>query len=143
MCIRDRRGGVQVLGAVGLGEGVARRVEALGADLMVDRGPQLDQGGQVHVEGTDFRQADGAVDRDPGHHLGVDEVPACPADLPDSLVGLLPALRQVLDEALVQDRSVGAVGDTALVREVQGLDHLAVHVELELVRRPVSDPYRG
>ncbi|MBA9050440.1 hypothetical protein BJ996_007171 [Streptomyces phaeogriseichromatogenes] len=116
----EQRGSVQFLRAVGPCEGVAHRGEALVTNLPVDRRPQFDQRDHVQVERAGFGQADGAVDRHPGHHLGVDEVPTGPADLPDALVGLLPAPRQALDEPLVQDRGGGAVGDTALV-STQGL----------------------
>ncbi|CAM5665615.1 hypothetical protein STENM223S_03537 [Streptomyces tendae] len=91
---------------------------------------QLHQREQISVQGAGLGQADGPVDGDPGHDLGMHEVPACTADFPDALVGHLPPLGQLLDQPLVQDRGVATAGNLTPVREVEGLDHIAVYIQL-------------
>src|SRR6266545_2670658 len=50
----------------------------------------------VSLETLLLHRAHGAVERDPGHHLRVDEVALLAADLPDAVVGLAPARRATL-----------------------------------------------
>ena len=65
------------------------------------------------------------------------------ARLPDALVGLIPVVAQPLDDLV--HLHPGVVGDrlAVLVVEVDGVDQLAVDVELKLRGGAVSDPHRG
>lgn len=76
------------------------------------------------------------------YELGVDEVPRCATDLPDSLVGLLPPERCRVcrvDEESGRD----LVESADLVCEKPcGVQQLAVDVELRLAPRCVPDPHR-
>src|SRR6185437_3350244 len=114
----------------GLRERVAVGVEALRADLAVqlvaDALPALAWGLEFGAAGD----LHGPVERDPGHDLGVHEVTARAAHLPDPLVGQARSLLEVLDH-----RDLPLPGD--------GLD-LAPRgdVELELVDRGVAGAHR-
>jgi hypothetical protein len=85
---------------------------------------------------------DGPVEGDPGHHLGVGEVPPWAADLPDALVRLAPLRLQELEQGLLEvpGRLVALEADVAA--QVQGVHDLAVDVELELLHGRVADPHR-
>jgi len=85
---------------------------------------------------------DTAIERDPAHQLGLDEVPGLAADLPDPLVRPAPALGRGIDH-----RDQELAGDVAhfveLVLEPLGRAHqLAVDVELALVPRAVTNANR-
>ena len=100
--------------------------------------PSVDAVERVEAVG----QRDRAIERHPAHQLGVQEVAGLAPDLPDAVVGLLPA----------GGGGVGEVGEEAtgdrpepveLVGEpVGGVEQLAVHVELALVPRTVADAHR-
>ena len=65
--------------------------------------------------------ADGAVERDPRHHLGVGEVLSRAAHLPDALVGPLPSVLEEIEERQYQVEGVGvAVGDGPVTALVSG-----------------------
>ena len=84
-----------------------------------------------------------AVERDPGHHLRVGEVPARAAHLPDALVGLVPAPSTSSSSSTcwsAQPRIVRR--DAVRARLVQRVDDLAVDVELELLGGGVADAHR-
>ncbi len=131
-------------------------VVAVGQDVGTDR---VAQRRAIWATGRDRSvlgdPADRTVDRHPGHHLGVHEMPPRPANFPDALVGLRPArLEEVHQLALqrpgdVVDRIARAPDPACcelaadLARHVQGVHHLAVDVELELVDGRVADPYRS
>ncbi len=65
-----------------------------------------------------------------------------PADLPDPVVGLLPALLDELDQCPLQVPHRPAGHAVELTGRVQGRHDLAVHVELVLPRRRVADADR-
>src|SRR5829696_8377610 len=133
--------GVQVVGPVELDEGVALGVVALPAHLVVelaaDRPPAVDRA----LVAAQLDRLDGPVERHPGHHLGVGEVPPGPADLPDALVRLAPLRLQELEQGLLEvpGRLVALQADVSA--KVQGVHHLAVDVELKLVHGRVADPH--
>ena len=67
-------------------------------DVASELAPALDRAGPaVLLDG-----ADAAVEGDPRHHLRVREVLARPANLPDALVGLLPGVLEVQQEAALE-----------------------------------------
>src|SRR5919106_6294181 len=73
----------------------------------------------------------------------MDEVRWAAADLPDPLVGVAPPLADA-PHALAQERpQVGLDRAARSGPQVCRVQDLAVHVELELPRRGVSDPYRS
>ena len=97
------------------------------------------QRGPLHVSAM----LDGAVEGDPGHDLGVGEVPARTAHLPDAVVGLLPDLLEVLHHRRQQiaaaargHRPVCMPRRAGLHRGAAGVEHLAEDVELELLGWP-------
>ena len=83
-----------------------------------------------------------ALDGDPAHQAGVGVVAAAAARLPDPLVGLVPMVYQPLEVAGEVHPAVVVDGQPELVAEVDGVHQLAVDVELQLGRRPVTDAHR-
>ena len=94
----EQQGGVELLRAVGLHEGVLLFVEGLGADFGVDgvaeRLPLFDGAFVTEL----FGEQNGAIEGDPGHHLGIGEVLRAAAGFPDALVGVLPDGLEVFEE---------------------------------------------
>lgn len=134
---------VEDLRAVRLGEAAELRVVAAAADVAVDfvthATPSLDRpDAAVLLDGFD-----GAVERDPRHHLRVREMTAWTADFPDAFVGLIPTtLERLANRAL--ERPARTFGRDALSpRLVERVEHLAVNVELQLRERGVPDPHRS
>ena len=128
--------------AVGvLVEGLARLRPAVRHDPLVGGVAGIAPGARVGRQSALGLDADRAVERDPGHDPRVGEVAPAAAHLPDALVGLIPVLgepvedRAQLDPERVRERHAPALG------EVDGVDDLAVDVQLELVRRAVADAH--
>ena len=100
--------GVDLVGVVVLGEGVALGVEALGqhlvAHLVAQLAPPLDRAVEAVLLDARGRPVEGGPDHDPG----VGEVPQRAADLPEPVVGLVPVLGEVVDERALQ--APGVVG---------------------------------
>ncbi len=69
-------------------------------------------------------------------------MPARPADLPDALVLLLPVRLEPVEGLLRERPRVVRRRQAPATRLVEGIDDLAVHVELELIRSAVSDANR-
>ena len=122
-------------------------VKAALADLLVDA---LAQGAQVRQEALSVRttftelfdEAHHTIDRHPGHDLGVSEVAATAAHLPDALVGVLPDLAQVLDEGPPRARHVFPAHHPHLAGLVNAGRHLAIDIELKLIGGRVADADR-
>src|SRR6185369_4663726 len=123
---------VHLLRAVRLHERSDGGVERLLADLLMQlpaqRAPALDGA----IELAELRAADGAVERDPDHDLGVREVLRVAAHLPDAVIGSEAEALEVRDERALEVPRVLALRHVAAPSLVQGVDHLAEHVELEL-----------
>ncbi|GJE46333.1 hypothetical protein AEGHOMDF_5536 [Methylobacterium soli] len=134
---------VEALRAVILHEAVEFRIEALLADLPVDLVPDLDPtldrcGRSI----AGLREAaDRPVEGDPGHHLRVHEVLAPAAHLPDALVRLAPRLSEKVHEDETHLPSRGVAPETTAARLIERVEHLAVDVELELLRGRVADAH--
>ena len=135
-----QQAGVELLRAVRLDEGPDLGVEPLAADLLVDlvadRPPAIDRA----VEPVLLDRLDRPVERHPGHHLGVGEVPPRPADLPDPLVGLTPDRLEQPEQRPLHAPAV--VQEPGLPAQVEHAQDLAVDVELVLVPGAVADPDR-
>ena len=137
-----QHGGVEPLGAVRLGERVELGVEALVADLR--RGSRRGSSatgptGPSRPNSSTLR--DGAVEREPGHHLRVGEVLARSAHLPDALVGMAPQALERRSSASSSGHEFWCVPSSGMsaAGPVQRGEDLAVHVELELLARRVAD----
>ena len=79
-----------------------------------------------------LERADGAVERDPSHDLGMGELLAFAAHLPDSFVRLSPDLFEVGTEGGLHRPTLGLSGDPVLARDVERVEQLAVDVDLQL-----------
>src|ERR1017187_10776501 len=67
---------------------------------------------------------------------------ALPIYLPQPLVRPPPVLFEEPEQRTLQRPGVLIIVQHGLAAELKGVDHLAVHVELELARGGVADPYR-
>src|SRR5207244_10944405 len=86
---------------------------------------------------------DGAVEGDPGHHLGIGEVPPAAAHLPNAFVGLRPRGFKVFQKGDLHPPTAVALTETAAASLMQRIHYLAVDVELELVVRAIADAHRS
>src|SRR4029077_7877626 len=86
---------------------------------------------------------DRPVQGDPGHDLGVGEVPARTAYLPDALVRALPRRLDEGDQGLFEapPRILRLQAKAASL--VHDVEHLAIDVELELAGGGIADPHRA
>src|SRR6185437_4130203 len=90
-----------------------------------------------------FDGLDGAVDSGPGQDLGVDEVPARTADLPQAVVRVVPVAFEELQQCQLQIPGVLRGGQPSVSGQVQPVEHLPPGVELVLPGGGVTDPDRG
>src|SRR5215469_4355239 len=69
------------------------------------------------------------------------ELSGTPANLPDSLVRAPPIISQPIQQTL--DGLPSRVGDwfAVLVRQIDGIHHLAVNIELQLLVRSIANPH--
>ncbi len=129
--------------AVVLDEHALAPVVAVGADVGVHGVPHgppaVERRGQSGGLGEPHRPVGG----DPAHHLGVDEVPPSAAHLPQALVRFAPVLFEVVHQRAQQGPDVPFHRDAGQQCQVQGVDDLAVHVELELPGGGVAEPDRA
>ena len=124
-------------GRVGAGLLVPGVGQDVGGDLVTEGLP----GGSAAVE-KPLRDPDAPVDRQPAHHLGVNVVPTGFADLPDAVVGLVPAGLDRIDHRL--DQPPVLAGDRRLGQEQlpDQLGNRPEHVELNLPASGVAHPHR-
>src|SRR5690606_31605708 len=98
--------------------------------------------GDIRRESMRGGDLDPAVQREPAVRLRVREMARLVADLPDALIGELPALAHDLDEA-EQELPVALVERTArLAVEICRFEELAIGIELHLLDRAVADANR-
>ena len=133
---------VQRLGPEGLHERAGLGIDALGVDELPDLVSRGAPGFDVALATILLGQFDDAIERHPGHHLRIDEMPGLAADLPDSLIGLAPLVQHPTRdpaEEVPED-----VVDLAAVPpvEIGRIEQLAKDVELELLRGAVADAHR-
>src|SRR5262245_16156344 len=134
-----QRAGVEVARSVTLHESSELAVVALLADLRVDRIAQLAPALDGTLDLKAFDALDGAVERHPGHDLGVRELPPTAANLPKSLVGLLPNRFQMFDQLVLQV-PFGALRRQAAIGTLeQGVHDLAEDIDLQLLGRGIAD----
>ncbi len=124
-----------------LDEGLALLVPAPLHDLVVDRvadARHVEVGGQPAVRGHLIARSSAT------QHMRREYVKslAAAALLPDPLVGLVPVLAEPSIDARELDPRVVVDRRAVSVVEVDGVDQLAVDVELELVGGAVPDPHR-
>ena len=84
---------------------------------------------------------DRPIERHPGHHFGMGEVPARTAHFPDAFVRLVPVRLQKLDNLALDPPVVFAEPQPGAARDVEGIRDLAKDIQLELCVRGVADPH--
>src|SRR5579875_2839648 len=105
----------------------------------MDLGAQADPALEVAGFAEILDAADGAIDGDPGHDFGMDEVAAVAANLPDAVVGLRPDLSDVIDERGLQRPGDVELFEAAATGLIEGIEHLAIDIELQLFGGCVAD----
>ena len=68
-------------------------------------------------------------------------MPGAAANLPDALVGLAPDGLQMRDERLLERPAVLIRSETGVARDVEGVEHFAIDVELQLSGGGVADAH--
>ena len=99
--------------------------------------PALPRGESVGVG-----DAQGSVQGEPAHQLGVHVVDGVAADLPDAGVGFRPAAGDQVGEAAHRPPGLGVQVMSGLDEHPGGVDHPAVAVELVLVGGAVAGSHR-
>src|SRR5581483_7895871 len=84
---------------------------------------------------------DCSIDRDPGHHFGFDEMPRFASDFPHAFVRFGPKLFQPRDKRTLQIPRRFEFGQSSLSRVVEGIEHFAIYVKLQLFRCAVADAH--
>src|SRR5215211_5845882 len=138
----EKERSVEGVGTVVLDEAVLLPVPALFHDLLVDHVPLRHPASVSRREPALAGDAPRALEGDPAHDLRRDELPLSAADLPDTMVRILPVGAepaenppQVLPEIIVQRSAVPVV-------EVRRVEDGPVEVELDLAVGGVAEPDR-
>src|SRR5262249_54012794 len=111
-------------------------------DLAVHHVPHVGPADGVGGQPPPQRHADRPIKGDPAHHLAVDEALPAATGLPDTVLGLVPMLAQPVHHSGDVCPAIVAHGYVR-VREVDGVERLALDVQLQLVRGAVADPDRA
>src|SRR5579859_4835775 len=98
----QQQGGVELAATVILHERVALRVKPVGADIVVDLLPDGAPMVDRPVEPELLDALDRAVEGDPGHGLGMDEMARFAANLPDAFVRRAPNLFEEADQNFLE-----------------------------------------
>src|SRR5262245_36884408 len=138
----EQRPRVGKLGAVGLDERIQPRIKRLrahlGVDFVAQPSPLIDRAFEVELLGAFHR----AIDGDPRHDFRVCEMLRAAASFPNSLVRLPPNLLQLVRERDLEAPRGPTRWNSADVRLVKRVHHLAEDVQLELLVRRVTDAHR-
>ena len=113
------------------------------AHFLMNRRPNLSPALEGPIEPEFLDRAHRAIERDPRHHLRMREVARTASHFPDALVGISPDFLEVRDQRALQRPGRLAGGETRAARDVKGVEHFAVDVELELFDRAVADSDRS
>ena len=137
-----QQAGIEFDGSIELGErpdlGVPPLLANLGMDRIPDDAPLVGRSLQT----VDFDTANGAVESDPGHDLGVGERPTRTTDLPDSVVRIGPVVDEESHDRHLDPPDDLVHGDAVGASPVDGVHELPVDVELELPGGGIADPHR-
>src|SRR5687768_17044237 len=125
-----------------LHKGAFLRAPELGEDLMIDGIARRDPGGERPGKGALPGEPHAAIDRHPAHQAGVEKFLAAATHFPNSLVRLLPVFADPINEAdevlpkVMRDRRA------PFIVEINGVQELAMDVELELIPGGIADANR-
>ncbi len=130
-----------MLCAVELDEAVQIFVEGFIANVRVDGVAELLPFFDGGIAAEVLCDEDGAIEGDPRHHFGVGELPASTAGFPDAFVGPLPDGFEVIEQEHERAKVVGGVATHAAEGVIEGVEQLAVNVELHLTGGGVADAH--
>src|ERR1700684_3529722 len=106
---------------------------------VTDSAPALER--SLETEFLD--RAHRAVERDPRHHLRMREVAPAASYFPDALVRLAPDFLEVQKEGGFQRPGRVVRREAGAARDVKGVEHFTVDIELELSNGAVADSDRS
>src|SRR5207248_9584647 len=82
-----------------------------------------------------------AIDCNPCHDLGMHEMTPRTANFPYTLVGSRPDLLYVPGKRPLEVPGCFKFLQSVFACLVEGIEHLAIHIELELLGRGIADPH--
>src|SRR5665811_13612 len=132
---------IDLLRAIRTDEAVEFLVEALLADFLMDGLSDLAPALEGALELEALRALDRAVEGDPGHDLGIDEVLRPAPHLPDALIRLLPGVLEMLDDRELKFPAGLLRREAAFPRLMQRIEQLAIDIELGLLVRGIADAH--
>ena len=131
-----------MLRVIALHKSAERGIEAEPADVVVNGSaqlaPALDR--PFHLELLDA--LDRAVERHPGHDLGIGEALAIAAHFPNAVVRLLPDMFQMIEQRALQLPALGAGAEIAKSAMMDRVHDLAEHVNLHVFGCGIAGAYR-
>ncbi len=128
--------------AVVLDEAVDLLVEAVPADVVVDRGAHRSPAIDGSVQAESFDADDRAIQRDPAHHAGMRVGAGRSTDFPDAMIERLPMFLQMLNQDLLQLPGVRARLQSRLASGMKRVQKFSENVELRLGGGAVADSHR-
>src|SRR5258708_10785948 len=138
----QQRRGIEIFRAFGL----HKRLQLLAPEIRENVIPDLISRVLPDIErsrkGPLLSQAQRAIECDPAHNSRMEELPGPAAHLPDTLIRTPPIVPQPLQQTL--NILPSRMGDrlTILIREIDGIHHLAINVELQLLVSGIADQDR-
>ena len=139
----DEAGGVHPGGTPYPHECLQLRIPELLVHVAIDRVARGAPFGQRGGERPLHRHADAPVYSHPAQDPGIEKLPPAAPHLPDSVIGLPPIGGHPIHQGGDSSPEIVAGGLLVLVVEVDGIEQLAIDVELQLVRGGVTDPHRA
>src|SRR5215469_18554891 len=127
---------------IGFDKGIEALVEASLTDIPMNAVAQGSPIVHRPLELVVFRALDGTVEGDPAHDFREDVMLRLPAPLPDAVVRLTPDLGKMLEHRAAQGPRLLAEIHFRHARLIEGVDQLAIDVELQLRMGGVADPDR-
>ena len=138
----QQAGCIQGIGTVALDKRSAARVPSSGHHFLVNLVASFQPTHAVGRKGTLLRQAQTAIESDPGHDLGIDEIPAAASYFPDALILSFPVIAQPVDQRAQTRPAIIADRLDVLVVEVNRIHEFTVNVELKLLVGGIADSNR-
>ena len=89
-----------------------------------------------------LNQLDGAVKSQPGCGLGLRIMPPFASDLPETIVRFPPSLLKKFQKGTLQPPIVIVNFDAIAMRDVEGIEKLAINIKLELLVRGITNSHR-
>jgi hypothetical protein len=94
------------------------------------------------LESESIDSLDGSIDCDPGHHLGMGEMPSRAAHFPDPLVRPSPGGLDEIDQAACAGPRISERFQAQKPRMIERIDHFSMNVQLKLLGGGIANADR-